>query len=183
MTVHIALLRAVNVGGRGALAMQDLAALCTSLGLNRVRTYIQSGNVVFESKKDEAGLCRSLAAGLRTMTGQDIGVLVRTAAELEAVRDANPYPAADPARVAVVFLPATLPADAFLGVTTPGGEELRCIGRVLFIHYPDGIGRSKLRLPSGAAAGTARNMNTVTKLIAMAAEVAKEPPSTPVPTR
>lgn len=87
MTVYVALLRAINVGGSGKLPMTRLAALCTDLGLTKVRTYIQSGNVVFESRKGEAALRKAIESALSKALGKPADVIVRTAAEMAAIRE------------------------------------------------------------------------------------------------
>lgn len=171
MTVQIALLRAVNVGGTGKLAMTELARLCTSVGLADVRTYIQSGNVVFRSELTEADLICRLEGALAARMGQPVGVLIRTAAELQAVLDANPFPAAPPAQVGVQVLTHGLSGDLVARIGSPGREDVRAVGRHLVIHFPDGMGRSRLKLPAAAASGTMRNMNTVARLVAMADEM------------
>jgi uncharacterized protein (DUF1697 family) len=168
VTVFVALLRAVNVGGTGMLPMKDLRGLCEELGCEKVRTYIQSGNVVCESGISEAALRKKLEAALTDKTGREVSVLIRTASELRAALDANPYPHAALARVAVVFLHKAAPSDLLTGLVIPGREEVRAVGREIFVHYPDGMGRSKLKLPPLATQGTARNLNTVGRLAAMA---------------
>jgi len=168
MTVFVALLRAVNVGGTGMLPMKELRDLCAELGLQDVRTYIQSGNVVFESRLAEQALMQTLEPAVSAKLGKPAGVVIRTAAELRSALDANPFPSAKPAQVGVVFLPQSPPHGVLTGLPIPGREELRLIGREIFIHYPDGLGRSKLKLPAGAASGTTRNLNTVARLVAMA---------------
>lgn len=168
MTAFAALLRAVNVGGTGALSMKDLQAICVDLGLEKVRTYIQSGNVVFETQLSEPILKQTLEHALSVKMGKDISVLVRTASELRAILAANPFPSVDPARLGVVFLPAAVPTDLLDGLVIPGREDVRLAGREIFVHYPDGMGRSKLKLPPRAASGTMRNLNTVARLAAMA---------------
>lgn len=167
MAVYVALLRAVNVSGTGKLPMQELAALCTGLGFANVRTYIQSGNVVFASPSAEPEVVSALEQALAAKMHKRIDVMVRTAPELRATLAANPFPAADPARVGVVFLTAPAPRDLRERTVIPGPEEVRAAGREIFIHYPAGMGRSKLKLPS-AIVGTTRNINTVARLAAMA---------------
>jgi uncharacterized protein (DUF1697 family) len=168
MTHFVALLRAVNVGGTGMLPMSELRALCVALGWQDVRTYIQSGNVVFRSEHQEPTLRRTLEGALTAKLGKPVGVAIRTGTALRATLDANPFPAGNPAQVTVVFLPDAAPPDLLTGLVIPGREEIRLIGREVFVHYPDGIGRSKLKLPPPAAAGTARNLNTVARLADMA---------------
>jgi uncharacterized protein (DUF1697 family) len=170
MTVYVALLRAVNVGGSGLLSMNDLRALCVELGFSNVRTYIQSGNVVFDSPGSETAVGTALEGALAAKTGRPVGVLIRTALELRAVLDANPFRDAKPAQVGVVFLPKPVTSDVVAGLVIPGNEEVRSVGREILVHYPDGMGRSKLKLRF-AADGTTRNLNTVAKLLAMASSV------------
>ncbi len=168
MTAFVALLRAVNVGGTGKMPMRDLAAMCERLGFGKVRTYIASGNVVFESGLAEAKAKAALEAAMTDYTGKPVGVFVRTAAEIAAVLAGNPFPDAPPARVAAIFLNAP-PGDGVLdGVRGCDGEEIAIGRREIYVHYVNGMGRSRLTIPA-AAAGTARNMNTVAKLAALAA--------------
>jgi uncharacterized protein (DUF1697 family) len=169
MTRYVALLRAVNVGGTGQLAMADVKALCGDAGFTRVETYIASGNVVFESKLSAAKVKAALAQRLHTHTGRPIAVIVRTAAEIAAVLTANPFPDAAPQRTYAIFLDCAAPRDALDHAVGRSDEELRLGTREIFVHYPSGMGRSKLRIPA-AKAGTARNMNTVAKLAAIAAK-------------
>jgi uncharacterized protein (DUF1697 family) len=170
MTVYVALLRAVNVGGSGLLSMKDLRALCIGVGFSDVRTYIQSGNVVFDSTGSEAAVGTALEDALAKKTGRPVGVLIRTALELRATLDANPFRDAKPAQVGVIFLPKPAPSNAVAGLVISGNEEVRSFGREIFVHYPDGMGRSKLKLHF-AADGTTRNLNTVARLLAMASSV------------
>jgi uncharacterized protein (DUF1697 family) len=167
MAIFVGLLRAINVGGTGMLPMKELSALCEGLGFQKVRTYIQSGNVALESSLSEENVKAKLEHGLAKKMGRKIDVLVRSAPELRSVLEANPFPDAPPAKVAVVFLPGPTPKALLENLATPGGEEVRRGNREIYIFYPDGMGRSKLRLPAVAGAGTARNINTVVKLVAM----------------
>jgi uncharacterized protein (DUF1697 family) len=169
MTAYAALLRAINVGGTGKLAMSELVELCEDAGFTSVKTYIQSGNVVFASRLGEARVQAVLAKALAAKLGKPVGVLVRTAPELEGVLAANPFPRAPPNRVIVFFLPE--PPGALAVAKGPSGEELVLRGREIFVHYPVGQGVSKLKVPH-AAVGTGRNLNTVAKLAAMAGAIA-----------
>ncbi|HEU4578438.1 MAG TPA: DUF1697 domain-containing protein [Polyangiaceae bacterium] len=166
MPAYAALLRAVNVGGTGKLAMADLRKLCEAAGFADVATYIQSGNVVFTSKRGEASVKKLLSAALAEQLGKPCGVLVRTADELRELLDANPFPRAAPNRVLVLFLDEKPAAAKLKDVATPGGEELRVCGRQVVVHFPNGMGQSKLKLPFRDLA-TGRNLNTVRKLLAM----------------
>ena len=148
--------------------MGELSAICVGLGFEHVRTYIQSGNVVFKSSLPETEVQSGLENALAERLGKSVSVMVRTTSELGSVLKANPFPEAQPAKVAVVFLPHTAPKDLLDGVATAGREEIRLGGREIYVHYLKGMGQSKLRLPPAASAGTARNINTVTRLLALA---------------
>ena len=166
MPAYAALLRAVNVGGTGKLAMTDLRKLCEAAGFADVATYIQSGNVVFTSKRGEASVKKLLEAALAEKLGKPCGVLLRTADELRQLLDANPFPKAAPQRLLMLFLDEKPAADSLKDVVAPGGEELRVCGRHVVVHFPNGMGQSKLKLPFRNV-GTGRNLNTVRKLLTM----------------
>ena len=170
MSVYIALLRAVNVGGTGKLPMTDLTRLCTKAGLDNVQTYIASGNVVFTSSKSESAVKSALEKRLLDYAGAPIGVLVRSAAELAEVAAKNPFPKAAPNRTVAIFLDKPPPADALKAMRGQKREELRLGRREIYVHYADGIGTSKLIIPA-AENGTMRNMNTIATLVKMAAEL------------
>ena len=171
MPAYAALLRGINVGGNTLLAMSDLKALCENEGYRGVRTYIASGNVVFTATAKEAAVRSALERAIARHMGRDVAVLVRTAAQLEATVAANPFPDVAGNRLLVFFLPDVPPADALAGVVSPDGEELAIRGRELFVHYPNGMGRSKLKVPLWSGA-TSRNMNTVRKLAELARALA-----------
>jgi uncharacterized protein (DUF1697 family) len=177
MTVFVALLRAVNVGGTGMLPMKDLAALCTKLGFENVRTYIQSGNVVFTSRLSKNRARQSLEAGLMAHVGKKIDVVLRDAAELRQALIGNPFPDADPARVAVAFCSAPVQKKLFDAVVIPGKERIVVGDQEFYVHYPDGMGQSKLKFPKMDGFTTVRNINTVGKLVAMADEAAPKRPA------
>jgi len=168
MTTYIALLRAVNVGGTGKLPMKDLKSLCEQLGFGNVRTYIASGNVIFESAKGEAALKAALEAALKKYAGKPVGVLVRTAKEMQQVLAANPFEKLEPNRTVAIFLDAPPPKDALSAVTGAKNEEVRLGKREIYVYYGADMASSKLKVPAGAA-GTARNMNTIAKLAELAA--------------
>ncbi|WP_116142045.1 DUF1697 domain-containing protein [Trinickia diaoshuihuensis] len=169
MTKFVALLRAVNVGGTGKLPMAELRAMCESLGFAEVRTYIASGNVVFESELSEASVKTKLERCLKTNAGMQTGVLVRTGAELAAVLAGNPFASAAPNRTVAIFLDAPPPADTLAGVSGQRSEEIALGKREIYVHYGNGMADSKLKI-AAAKSGTARNMNTVAKLAEWAAE-------------
>lgn len=169
MAVFIAFLRAVNVGGTGKLPMSELKKMCERAGFTAVRTYIASGNVVFESRESEREAKATLEKKLRAYAGKPVGVLVRTAKELAEVLMRNPFPDAAANRTVAIFLDEPPPGDALQSIAGKKNEELRLGKREIYVHYGDGMGISKLRIPA-AKSGTARNMNTVAKLSAMAKE-------------
>jgi uncharacterized protein (DUF1697 family) len=167
LNTYVALLRAVNVGGTGKLPMADLRAMCDDLGFARVETYIASGNVVFDSKSAPERVKDELEARLLAHAGKPIGVVLRTATEMAEVLEANPFTNGEPNYTYAIFLDRRPPRDALEHATGRSDEEM-CLGtREIFVHYPSGMGRSKLRIPA-AKLGTARNFNTVAKLTEMA---------------
>ncbi len=168
MTAYVALLRAVNVGGTGKLAMADLKLMCEAAGLRQVRTYIASGNVVFRSDLGDKDIKAALEARLRAYAGREVGLALRTVAEMAEVVAGNPFPQVPGNHVLAIFLDAAPSPATLAGVTgRADDEEIRLGPREIYVHYGHGIGRSKLRIPA-AATGTARNMNTLATLAAMA---------------
>ena len=176
MAAHIALLRAVNVGGRPALSA-DLRALFAELGFGEVQTLLQSGNVVFDAgKAADAALEKRLEAAFETQFGFAADFLVRSAAEWRDIVAANPFPEkarSDPSHLVLFALSKAPEADRAeaLQADWPGPEQVKVIGREAYIVYPEGIGRSKLingliekRL---GVRCTGRNWNTALKLAAM----------------
>ncbi|ACI54153.1 uncharacterized protein (DUF1697 family) [Rhizobium sp. BK619] len=168
MAVYIALLRAVNVGGTGALPMAELKTICEGLGFADVKTYIQSGNVLFRSDASETAVEEKLDAALGQKMGKRPGVMVRTRKALDAIAADAPFPDAKPNFLLVYFLPEKPPGDALDKMVAPDGEEAKLAAREIYVHYPKGSGRSKLKLPT-LKSGTSRNLNTVRKLADMAA--------------
>jgi uncharacterized protein (DUF1697 family) len=165
MTAFVALLRAINVGGTGKLAMSDLKALCEQAGFHAVQTYIASGNVVFQSSLSEAEVKAALESRLHKHAGKPIGVLIRTGAEMADVLARTPFTDAPGNRVMAIFLDTPGTLDGITGKAPD--EDIRLGLREIYVHYGSGMGTTKLRIPA-AANGTARNMNTVAKLAAMA---------------
>lgn len=169
MGSFVALLRAVNVGGTGKLPMGELKAMCEELGFAAVRTYIASGNVVLQSRKSEAAIKAALEQRLEDYAGKPVGVLVRSGQEMARILADNPFPKAKPNYTVAVFLDRAPPADTLSGVLGKQDEEIRLGRREIYVHYPQGMGKSKLAI-AAAKTGTARNMNTVATLAQMAAE-------------
>ncbi|MGB6770305.1 MAG: DUF1697 domain-containing protein [Methyloceanibacter sp.] len=171
MTTFVALLRAVNVGGTGKLPMEDLRLLCTAAGFTEVQTYIASGNVIFSCQKSETQVKAVLEASLSDYAGKRVGVFVRTAVEMAEVSANNPFPDAPANRIIAFFLDAGPPRDTLDRVTGRKDELIALGKREIYVHYGEGMGKSKLKIPA-AKAGTARNMKTVAKLAAKLAELA-----------
>jgi len=169
MTSYIGLLRAVNVGGTGKLAMTDLKMLCEMAGFDCVRTYIASGNVLFESDRSEKAVKKILEEKLHDHSGKPVGVMIRTAAEMADVLARNPFPDSPGNRTMAIFLDAPPPASTLDDISGCAGEIVRLGRREIYVLYGADMGRSKLKIPA-AKTGTARNMNTVAKLAAMARE-------------
>jgi len=167
MMTYVALLRAVNVGGTGKLPMDLLIDLCAKAGFAQARTYIASGNAIFRSEGSEHEVRDALEAQLHSYAGKPVGVLVRLAGEIARVVADNPFPNEPGNRVTALFTDASLPSHPLEGAVGIQNEEVRLGRRELFVLYPDGMARTRLRLPSERT-GTARNMNTVAKLAELA---------------
>lgn len=171
MTAYVALLRAVNVGGTGKLPMAELKAMCEAAGFAGVQTYIASGNVVFVTERPAAEVRLMLERALEAYAGKPVGVLVRTAAEMAAVLDENPFQETAPNRTVAIFLPEAPPTNALEQASGLNGERMALGRREIYVHYGEGMADSRLKIPA-AKVGTARNLNTVAKLAAMAATAA-----------
>jgi len=168
VTAFVALLRAVNVGGR-KLLMEDLKRVAEDLELGSPRTFIASGNLLFTSAKPARELKSLLEKALTDHMGKTVEVHMRTAAEMAQTADADPFADAPGNRVAAIFLDGPPAENAIERATNLDDERLALGAREIYVHYPSGMGQSKLKIPA-AASGTARNMNSVRKL----GELAKE---------
>jgi uncharacterized protein (DUF1697 family) len=182
---HVALLRGINLGGHKKVAMADLREVVTSLGHADVATYIQSGNVVFSTEQsDTVALAAALEEAIAETTGVRARVVVLSREELDRVVRDNPYSDEPNLRaVHAVFLSgqpgpevAERVADVQQQAARRGGRDTaQVIGRTIFLHTPDGYGRSDLaaeivkigQRKTDSVTGTARNWATVTKLVAM----------------
>lgn len=173
MTVMVALLRGVNVGGAGRLAMAQLRELVAGCGHVDVRTHIQSGNVVFRSSDaDVAHVAGCLRTAIRDGTGLDPEVHVRTVEELAGVVDANPFVAAadDPKQLHVSFFDQQ-PDPIELDPAAYEPEAWAVGDRAVYLFLPSGIGRSKLATHlarRAGATGTTRNWRTTTTILQLA---------------
>ena len=180
MNTYIALLRGINVGGRNKLRMPELVALLEDLGLHNINTYIQSGNVVFQSSPiDEQALAEDISAAIGRHRGFTPQVLVLSRDEFRQAWAGNPFPEAEsaPKTVHLYFLaaPATDPDLDILAAFQKENERFLLTDAVFYLHAPDGIGRSKLAERVEKALGipaTARNWRTVGKIMVLVMEVA-----------
>lgn len=168
MTGYVALLRAVNVGGSGKLPMTALQTMGVEAGFRDVQTYIASGNLVLAAAEPAAAVQHALEERLEEFFGRLCRVFVRSAAEMAAVAAGNPFPDVPGKWTHAVFLDAAPPPDALEQVRSQTTERVALGVREIYIAYGEGMGRSRLKVPA-AADGTARNMNTVAKLAALAA--------------
>lgn len=176
MNTYIALLRGINVGGNNKLPMRALADLLEAMGVQKVKTYIQSGNVVFQSERtDRAALAQEITAAIAQAHGFAPQVFLLDVQALEAAMAANPFPEGidNPKSLHLFFLdgtPQKLNLAALAAVKAPN-ERFALIDQVFYLHTPDGIGRSKLaeRVSKGwDVAITARNWRTVSTVLDMA---------------
>lgn len=180
MLTYVILLRAVNLGSRGKLAMEDFRKLLEDLKFRNVTTYIQSGNAVAETNASAASVCKAVGAGLQKLMGISVPVIVRSHDDLSRVIAANPYAAetaTDGARVHAVFLSGVPAAGKGSGLeqlvikNPTRRDRYHLAGDTLYLHLPDGAGESKFTAQAldrilGVTA-TARNWNTVLKLHVM----------------
>ena len=182
MRTHVALLRGINVGGHNKVAMADLRELVTSLGHTDVATYIQSGNVVFTSPEtDTVRLAEVLEGEIAERLGVPCSVVVVSREQLARVIADNPYPQeTNPKCLHAVFRRSEMSPDEIAAIAAAqrrangkgSRDEAAVAGSTLYLHTPDGLGRSELaaqlaRVNTAGGGGTARNWATVTKLMAL----------------
>lgn len=177
MARYVALLRGINVGGNKKVPMAQLRGLLEGLGYTDVATLLQSGNAVFTSKeKSPAKLAKQLEAAIAKEFGFEVAIILRTRDELAAAIKANPLPGAEdaPSQFVVTFL-SDVPDQKRLKEIDPAAylpDEFRVVGREIYARFPNGIRDSKLAVVLGGprlgVTPTARNWNTVTKLLELA---------------
>ena len=178
--VNIALLRGINVGGKNRLPMKELVALFVDAGCEDVRTYIQSGNVVFRTGSTGGEEIASvISASILDHFGYRVPVVTRTARAFQEIVQANPFveAGAETDKLHVMFL-AEVPDNASVEALDPErspGDEFAVMGREIYLHCPNGVARSKLtnsyfdsRL---STTSTSRNWRTVQKLLELSAEL------------
>jgi uncharacterized protein (DUF1697 family) len=178
------MLRGVNIGGHHKIKMDALRALYVSLKLEDPRTHVQSGNVIFRTKeKNSAALAGKIGAAIERKFGFRPEVVLRTPEEFRRAIDASPFPASrglEPGKILLTFLvdEPTSEARAALLRFKDYPEEIHLKGRELYIYFPNGAGTSKVPWSSVEkllkTQGTARNWNSVTKMLAIAEEMEAE---------
>ena len=175
MSAMISMLRGVNVGGNNKIKMAELKAMYESLGFSNVQTYIQSGNVVFNSKESgDEKLSKKIGSAIEKKFGFCPEVIVRTAEEMRQIAKRNPFAKRkeiEPGKLLVVFLASDPGKSAREAVARIEAiEEIKPIGSEIYIYFPDGQGKSKLKFgliekACSKIAWTGRNWNTVEKLV------------------
>lgn len=176
MNTYIALFRGINVGGKNSLPMKELVAILEGIGAKNIKTYIQSGNAVFQSpEKDSSPLSKRLTAEIKIRRGFEPHVLILRIEELKKAMKENPFPEAetDPTTLHLGFLaskPKTPDLEKLSSLKT-NSERFHLSAQVFYLHAPDGVGRSKLAASSERLLGvpmTDRNWRTVYKVMEMA---------------
>jgi uncharacterized protein (DUF1697 family) len=174
---HVALLRGINVGGKNPLPMKELARMFEAADCENVQTYIQSGNVIFDAPAGASKICDSVSASIEKRFGYRIPVILRTAPQLRKVIGANPFlkSGVDQKWLHVYFLAQPPGARAIAGLdpARSAPDVFHVIGQEIYLHLPNGMGRSKLTNAyfdaKLATVSTARNWATVLKLAQMMA--------------
>ncbi len=174
---YVAFLRGINLGSTNKISMPELRQLAEELGYTDVATYINSGNLVFTSAKTPARLEREISAAIAKRFGPTIDVAVRTPQQLKSILDGNPYPEGNPSQVAVAFLTKPAPAGAKekVAAIATEAEPFTFAGSEVYVHYTNGMGRSKLAEKFSSIIGvssTVRNINTVAKVLQLAESTA-----------
>jgi uncharacterized protein (DUF1697 family) len=177
---YVAMLRGINVSGSKPIKMEALRASFEALGFTNVRTYVQSGNVVFTAKDRAAGpLGAKIAARIERDFGFDVPTMVLGAETLARVVDENPFAGkkgVDPTKLHVTFLAEAPVAGGLekMQAVSSGRDQFQCLGTSIYLVCPDGYGRTKLNNNAFERAlrvgATTRNWKTVTTLAQMAAE-------------
>lgn len=177
MNSYVALIRAINVGGKNTLPMKELTEVLERIGCGNVKTYIQSGNVVFHSVLSAARLTEEIAAEIFRCRGFNPQVLVLEKSEFERAIDNNPFAEheSDPKSLHLGFLDSVPSSPDLQGLQALRGpnERFELIGRVFYLLAPDGVGRSKLAAKREEALGvplTDRNWKTVGRIMSMLKE-------------
>lgn len=170
MTAYVALVRAVNVSGTGKLPKDDLKALGEGCGFDHVRTFINSGNLLFTSELSQRLIRERLEEALAAYFGKPAVVHVRSASEMAQAAAKNPFKDDKPSRVMAHFIDDAPAREMLDAARDLQGERLALGPRLIYVSYGEGIGKSKLKLPA-VRQGTARNMNSVARMAELLAEM------------
>lgn len=174
MPVYVALLRSVNVIGHNKINMAALAAAASASGFSDVRTYIQSGNLLLRSEQDAESVAAALERVIAETFGLSVSALVRTAEELAAVAANPPFPTDEGDRLYVTFLRDVPASAAKLDPARSPPDRIEVRGREIYLLCPHGAGKSRYSLDYFervlGTRGTARNWNTVVRLVEMAGD-------------
>ncbi len=178
MKTYISLLRGINVSGQKQIAMPALAALYEKLGFNQVRTYIQSGNVVFRAAGLEGRIRAQIEAAIQAHFGFDVTVFLRSPEDIRRIVAANPFSNAEQfAKLHVIFLAET-PSNRDLSSCAAGPEQWHAQDKEIYLFCPNGMGRAKLNHQyferKLKTAATARNWNTIRQLLSMIGSKAED---------
>ena len=171
MPRYVAFLRGINLGPTNKISMPELRALTEGLGYTDVATYLNSGNVILTATDAASTIEQRLSGAIRSEFGLRVDVTVRTPARLATIVAEDPYPEGSPSQVTVAFLTKAAPAEAKAKVaaTATESEPFTFSGQEVYVHYRDGLGRSKLAREFSAIIGvsaTVRNLNTLDKILA-----------------
>lgn len=164
MNTYVAFLRGINVGGNSQVSMKELAGICKDLGFEGVRTYLNSGNIILKSYLSEEELRMTLETAISENLGKDIKVIIRSACDLQQMLAKNPFPEAVGSKVGVFLMNESIEPNIRTEFVIVSREQVELGNREVYVHYSEGIGRSKLKWPSSLKDGTMRNINTLTKL-------------------
>jgi uncharacterized protein (DUF1697 family) len=173
VSTYVAFLRGINLGPTKKISMAQLRGLAEELGYAEVRTYINSGNLIFTSGKRPPTLEKEISAAIKSTIGHSVDVAVRTPAQLKKILAENPFPDGNPSQVTVAFLTQAAPPNAKEKVAAMAKdyEPFSFAGHEVYVHYSQGIGTSKLAERFSAIIGvssTVRNIRTVQKVLELA---------------
>ncbi|PWR74328.1 DUF1697 domain-containing protein [Methanospirillum lacunae] len=169
--IFIIFLRGINVGGNIMVSMRDLVQICTDLGFENARSYLNSGNLIIRSSIPEVNLREILETGLFRKFGKKILITIRNAVELEQIINSNPFSVQKGSQVGVMMVNDIIEDMRIIEFGIKGKEEIILGNREIYVYYPDGMGRSTLKWPKRFTNGTIRNINTLTKLVSITKEM------------
>ena len=170
MTAYVALVRAVNVAGTDKLPKDELKAMGEACGFENVRTFINSGNLLFTSERGESEVEKRIEARLADHFRKPVPAFVRNAKEMAEAAALNPFPDDKLSHVMAFFIDEKPTKKMLEGARDVQGERLALGPRLIYVSYGEGIGKSELKLPA-IKQGTARNMNSVAKIAELLAEM------------